>query len=233
VAKRRSRPGQVSKKTARRPPARRAAKTPRRAAKAPKRRRTRTTPVSVDLPNNPAAISRSSTYADAVTLYERGVEALQRHDYAAAARLLQGVIERYPEERELHERVRLYLKVCERQTGGPAPGPRTLEERLNAATVALNAGEYGRASEYLRAVHQEDPENDYAQYMLAVVHSATGNGEAAVQHLRRAIELNPENRALARHDPDFEAVRHQDAFRQALETAAGPTQRRRSRSRAN
>src|SRR6267378_1976319 len=49
------------------------------------------------------------TYVEAVAIYEKGIEALQRHDYNHALELLQSVLRQYPEEKELHERVRLYL----------------------------------------------------------------------------------------------------------------------------
>jgi hypothetical protein len=48
-------------------------------------------------------------------MYERGLQALQRRDFAASAEALRNVIQRYPDERELLERARLYLKVCERE----------------------------------------------------------------------------------------------------------------------
>src|SRR6476619_5810431 len=54
------------------------------------------------------------TYIEAVAIYEKGIEALQRHDFNHALELLQSVLRQYPEEKELHERVRLYLNICER-----------------------------------------------------------------------------------------------------------------------
>src|SRR5262245_9012941 len=59
--------------------------------------------------------ARRSTYVEAVALYERGLDALQRHDYVRSAELLESVLRQYPEEKELHERVRLYLNICQRQ----------------------------------------------------------------------------------------------------------------------
>src|SRR5438093_8734010 len=56
----------------------------------------------------PAAPQRRSTYFEAVALYERGVEMLQRHEYQHAAETFESVLRQYPEEKELHERVRLY-----------------------------------------------------------------------------------------------------------------------------
>src|SRR5437762_6721772 len=57
---------------------------------------------------------RRSTYFEAVSVYEKGLEALQRHDYHAAVELFESILRLYPEEKELHERARLYLNICQR-----------------------------------------------------------------------------------------------------------------------
>jgi len=116
------------------------------------------------------------------------------------------VLRQYPEEKELHERVRLYLNVCQRQATPRVPAPQTIDERLYAATLAINGGQYDQAIVHLRLVRDEDPDNDHAIYMLAVAHAQRDEHAEAVAHLERAIALNPENRALARNDPDLERV---------------------------
>jgi tetratricopeptide (TPR) repeat protein len=168
---------------------------------------------------------RRPAYYEAIALYESGVRGLQRHDYEAAAAAFRSVLERYPEERELHERARLYLRVCERETARRPAGPQTPQERVYAATVALNAGDHAGALDYLRRALEESPENDHAHYMMAVAQSSRGQVEDALEHLRQAIGLNPENRALARQDPDLESLRDHDSFREVLDT---PAARRRS-----
>jgi tetratricopeptide (TPR) repeat protein len=165
----------------------------------------------------PPASQRRSTYFEAVALYERGLEALQKHDYAEAANLLESVLRQYPEEKELHERVRLYLNICQRQATQREAAPQTIDERLYAATLAINGGQYDQAIAHLRLVRDEDPDNDHALYMLAVAHAQRDEHAEAVAHLERAIALNPENRALARTDPDLEPLRDDEAFRTALE----------------
>jgi tetratricopeptide (TPR) repeat protein len=161
---------------------------------------------------------RRSTYFEAVALYERGLDALQRHDYRQATELLESVLRLYPEEKELHERVRLYLNVCARQASPRESDPKTLDERLYAATLAINGGQYDQAIAHLRLVRDEDPDNDHALYMLAVAHAQREELAEAVAHLERAIALNPENRALARTDPDLQPLHDDEAFRAALES---------------
>ena len=167
---------------------------------------------------------RRTTYYEAVAVYERGVEALQRHEYRQAMDLLQSVLRQYPEEKELHERVHLYLNVCERQDKAQESAqPQTVAERLFAATLAINGGQYDQAIAHLRLVRDEDPDNDHALYMLAVAHAQRDEHAEAIAHLERAIALNPENRALARNDPDMEPLHDDEAFRAALEAPVSTT----------
>jgi len=165
---------------------------------------------------------RRTTYFEAVALYERGLEALQRHEYRHAMELLESVLRQYPEEKELQERVRLYLNICQRQATQREASPQTVDERLFAATLAINGGQYDQAIAHLRLVRDEDPDNDHALYMLAVAHAQRDEHAEAVAHLERAIALNPENRALARNDPDLEPLHDDEAFRAALEAPPAP-----------
>jgi tetratricopeptide (TPR) repeat protein len=169
-------------------------------------------------PPQPSTPQRRSTYFEAVAVYERGLEALQRHAYAEAANLLESVLRQYPEEKELNERVRLYLNICQRQAMQREAAPQTIDERLYAATLAINGGQYDQAIAHLRLVRDEDPDNDHALYMLAVAHAQRGEHAEAVAHLERAIALNPENRALARRDPDLETLHDDEAFRGAIDS---------------
>jgi tetratricopeptide (TPR) repeat protein len=180
----------------------------------------RATPASV--PTSSSAPERRTTYFEAVALYERGLEALQRHDYQAAVDQLNAVLRLYPEEKELHERVRLYLNICQRHVQPHEAAPVTVEERLYAATLAINGGRYDEALMHLRLVRDEDPDNDHALYMLAVAHAQRQEPAEAIAHLERAVSLNPENRAIARTDPDLDPLRQDEAFRTALDARAAP-----------
>ena len=156
-------------------------------------------------------------YQEAVGLYEQGVAAIQAHEYSRASSVLRSVLSRYPGEKELHERVRLYLNVCDRHMAPRAASPSTPEERIFAATLAVNVGNYDEALEHLRTARKEWPDHDHALYMLASVLALRDEVDEAVPVLLRAIELNPDNRSMARHDPDLEPLRQYDTVRAALD----------------
>jgi len=179
----------------------------------------------------PGPAPRKPGYYEAIAIYETGVRALQRHDFDKAADQFRQVIERYPEERELHERSVLYLRVCERETARRPANPQTAQERVYAATVALNAGDPSTALDHLRRALAESPESDHAHYIMAVALASHGQTTESLAHLKRSIELNPDNRALARQDPDLEDVRDLNGFREALEVPASAQRLRQRRRR--
>lgn len=177
-------------------------------------------------PEAPPPAPRKPGFYEAVAVYERGVQALQRHDFLGAAGFFRTVLDRYPEERELLERARLYLRVCERETERQQPAPKNPAERVYAATVALNSGDHNGALDHLNRALSEDPDSDHAHYIMAVALGMRQRSDEALQHLRQAIALNPENRNLARQDPDLESVRHHPSFKDVLDTPPTPNRRR-------
>lgn len=180
-------------------------------------------------PTAPPPAPRKPGYYEAIAIYETGVRALQRHDFEKAADQFRQVISRYPEERELHERSVLYLRVCERETARRPAAPQTVQERVYAATVALNAGDPNTALEHLRRALADSPDSDHAHYIMAVALASHGHSTESLSHLRRSIELNPDNRSLALQDPDFEDVRDLDGFKEALDSTGGSRARPRRR----
>lgn len=177
-------------------------------------------PVQAPAPAPPPQAPRKPGFYEAVAIYERGVQALQRHDYAGAAELFRAVIDRYPEERELLERANLYLRVCERETARQAQPPQSSRDHVYAATVALNSGDHAAAMNHLQRALSADQNNDHAHYIMAAALSMRGRREEALEHLKRSIALNPENRTQARQDPDLENIRDLDDFRAVVEGGA-------------
>ena len=168
--------------------------------------------------------AKRTSYLEAVKLYEKGLEALQQRNFTGASSALKAVIDEHGDERELHERVRIYLKICERELAPVSAEPQTQEELVLAAAVALNEQETEKALGYLEQAVRESPSADGAHYMLAVLFAQQGNAEQALPHLGRAIELDPENRLVALQEADFDIFKDEVEFQTlvAEPPASGP-----------
>jgi tetratricopeptide (TPR) repeat protein len=152
-----------------------------------------------------------SSHDRAVEAFERGFQALQQRQYGKAAEFLGAVVNDFIDEKDLQERARVYLAICERQVAREAK-PRSFEDRLHAATVIVNRGAFDEALALLRKLENDEPGNDYVHYLQSVVFTSVGNAEQALAHLRKAIELAPENQLRAAQDPDLESLRQDGAF---------------------
>ncbi len=183
----------------------------------------------VQVPDAPPPPKKPGFY-EAIAIYETGVRALQRHDFSAGAEAFRQVLDRYPGERELVERARLFLRVCERETAQRPAGPQTTAERVYAATMSLSAGDSDAALTHVQQALDQEPTSHHAHYMMAVIRTTRLENAMALEHLRRAIELNPENRALARQDADLDRLRQSPSAR-ALLDGAPEDPRARARSR--
>ena len=177
----------------------------------------RPTPVPVSLPAPPGPP------AEAVGKFETAMQALQKHAYREAADGFRGLVDRYPSERALLDRSRVYLELCERELRRQPAAPHTIEEHLTAATAALNNGDETGAERLARAVLADDPRQDLALYLLAVIEARRGATDSALSYLEKAVEISPEAGAQARFDGDFESLRDTETFRRLTDHHASIT----------
>jgi Tfp pilus assembly protein PilF len=155
--------------------------------------------------------------AEAVARFQAAVEAMQRHQYAQAAGHFRTLLDAFPSERALLDRVRVYLGLCEREIQRRPTAPVTPEEKVTAATAALNDGRDADAERLARDVLAVSPDHDLALYLIAAVNARRGEVDEALTWLRRAMDVSPDVRAQARHDADFEPLRDLEPFQQLID----------------
>lgn len=80
--------------------------------------------------------------------------------------------------------------------------------------------EWDKAIEELLKAHEKYPDDGTVLYNLACAEARKGDSEAAVEHLRRAVELDPDMRKLAEDDEDFDSIRERSEFKEITAKAA-------------
>lgn len=76
----------------------------------------------------------------------------------------------------------------------------------------LRKGEEARGREHLEALLAEHPKEWQGFYNAACFETLTENRDAALAHLKRAIELDPQAKEYAAKDEDFDALRDDPEF---------------------
>ena len=147
--------------------------------------------------------------------FDRGVAALQRRKHDEAERHFLELTQKYPDEKELVDRARVYLAICQRQRQTAVPTLSEPEDFYYAAVLAKNRGEVPEAIEHLKRAARKNG-GGRVDFLLACCYAQSGQIDVAVEHLRKAIEEDQRNRILARHDRDFDPVRDTPEFQGLL-----------------
>jgi tetratricopeptide (TPR) repeat protein len=151
--------------------------------------------------------------------YQNALQLMQQGKFEKA----RAVFEKLTREAtpEILERSRVYLAVCERNCAESSLHFTTPEEQYDYAVSLLNAGSCEEARDQFEAILAAAPQADFAHYGMALLSSMTGQAEEALDHLSRAIELNPANRIQARSDPDFVDMADDPRFTELLYPETG------------
>lgn len=160
--------------------------------------------------------------ADAVAAFEQGMADLQRHNYSGAKTIFQGLLDKFPSEGFLTDRSRVYLQLAERELQRRPASSGSVEERLTAATAALNNNDDAEAGRLAESAYRDQPSADLAVYLMAIVAARQGRTTDALAHIKKAIEINPESRVQARQDEEFDILLELDEFHTLTEAPAAP-----------
>ena len=107
-------------------------------------------------------------------------------------------------ERDIAQRARQHIDMCDRrlqQRGGLTLS--SADEYYNYGVALINTRNLLEARDALEKALAMAPDTDHIHYALALAQALSGDFSNAHVHLKRAIELEPRNRAIARQDADF------------------------------
>jgi tetratricopeptide (TPR) repeat protein len=109
----------------------------------------------------------------------------------------------------ISDKARSYAQVCERRTNGIQVKLSTAEDHFNYGVERLNARDVELARFHLGRALSLQPDADHILFTMALCCGLAGDGNGACENLKRAIDLEPRNRILARQDPEFAALASQ------------------------
>jgi tetratricopeptide (TPR) repeat protein len=107
------------------------------------------------------------------------------------------------------DKARSYVQVCERRTTTFEVQLHTAEDHFNYGVERMNARDVELAKHHFGRALLIEPDADHILYTMALCCGLAGDGNGACENLKRAIDLEPRNRILARQDPEFSALASQ------------------------
>jgi tetratricopeptide (TPR) repeat protein len=115
-------------------------------------------------------------------------------------------------ERDVANRAQLHLAMCDRRLQHVTVTLGTAEDYYNYGVALINSRNLAEARSHLEKALEMSPSADHVHYALALAQALAGDVSNAQQNLKRAIELEPRNRLIARQDADFAPLANQPPY---------------------
>lgn len=159
--------------------------------------------------------TRKDDYQKALAAYADAMKEFRKQRYDKAAESLQSFIEKFPAERELVDRAKMYVTISEEKVQEPKSSVplKTCEDHYHYGIYKTNAGEFEEAQKLLEKAQKMSPEEGRIHYALADLFCLMGQTETAFEHLKRAIQIDKFFRILAQNESDFEPLWDDKKFR--------------------
>jgi len=147
--------------------------------------------------------------------YEEALKYFQQQKFLRAKQLLEDVLD--GPSRELGDRARMHIRVCEQRIARPpVPVLKSAEDHYTQGIALMNLGRWDEAREHLDRALKAAPKADHIVYAMAALDCLTGEADSAMENLKTAIQLRPENRYHARNDEDFSFLQEDPRFTELL-----------------
>ena len=115
-------------------------------------------------------------------------------------------------ERDVAQRARLHIAMCDRRLEQVPVALGTAEDYYNYGIALFNSRNAVAAVEHLEIALRLAPGSDHVHYALGLAQALAGDLNGAYGNLKRAIELEPRNRIVARQDADINHLAGQPPF---------------------
>lgn len=148
-------------------------------------------------------------------MYEEALHYFGQQKYARAKQSLDRVME--GPSKELQDRAKMHLRICDQRISrSPAAAPKSAEDHYTQGVALMNLGRWDEAREHLDRARKAAPKADHVVYAMAALDCLTGEADSAMQNLKAAIQMRPENRYHARNDQDFAFLQEDPRFTELL-----------------
>jgi tetratricopeptide (TPR) repeat protein len=166
----------------------------------------------------PSAPPRQPTLDEAAALraFERAHKEFVRGRFSEARVLFRALIEQHSGVAEVTARSRTYLAIAEARMRSESAMPRNAEELYDRGVIELNRGDFVAAQEMFERALKRDAAAAHIHYGLAATRARLGALESALQSLGRALELQPNLRVRAQHDPDLVPLRNEPEYERLI-----------------
>jgi tetratricopeptide (TPR) repeat protein len=153
------------------------------------------------------------SYEKALLSFSQAVKALRKGDCKKAVESFEAMIEKYPTEKELVDRAKTYIKICQEGTKKETYPLKTFDDYYEYGVYKMNRGELKEALELFQKALEKNPSQAKILYLLAATYQLMKETDQSLEFLKKAIQKDKYFKILAQNDQDFEPLREDKKFK--------------------
>jgi len=156
---------------------------------------------------------KKDDYQRALAAYGQAMKEFHKGDLEKAAVLLRAFLEKYPEERELVDRARLYFAISQKRPKKEILHLKNFEDHYYYGVYKMNAGDREGALKILEKALDFKTEEARIHYLIADVHCQMGKTDECLDFLKKAIQKDSLFAILAQNESDFQPLWEDKRFK--------------------
>jgi tetratricopeptide (TPR) repeat protein len=152
-------------------------------------------------------------YEKTLSSYGQAVKAFRRGDCKKAIEYFIAFIEKYPKEKELVDRARIYMKICDDRSKKDTIALKDFDDYYEMGVYRMNQGAYEEALKLFNKALEKDSGEGKIIYLIGKTHYLLGDKNKFLDYLKSAIQVDKSFKIFAQNDMDLEGLKDDKKFK--------------------
>ena len=149
---------------------------------------------------------KKDLYEKMLDAYGQAIKAFRKGDCAKAEELFKALLEKYYTEKELVDRAKIYLSICENREKKETTPLKTFEDYYEYAGYKNNQGDLDQAIKLLEKAKAKNPKEGKVAYLMALTYCQMGEPIKCLENLKDAVQKDKFFGILAQNESGFEPL---------------------------
>jgi tetratricopeptide (TPR) repeat protein len=157
--------------------------------------------------------TKKDAFEKALAAYGDAMKEFHKGRLDKAVELLQLFLEKFDTEKELVDRAKIYLQMCQQKGKRETVSLKTLDDYVYFSVYKINSGAYEEALKLLEKALEMKEDEGRIYYLMADAHILMEKPDEAMECLKKAFQKDKLYRILAQNEVDFEPLWDDKKFR--------------------
>ncbi|MFC2165018.1 hypothetical protein ACFLT2_08495 [Acidobacteriota bacterium] len=153
------------------------------------------------------------SFEKTLSSYGQAIKAFRQGDCKKAKEYFMAFSKKYHMERELVDRAKLYMKMCDDKGKKDSIDLKDFDDYYEMGVYKLNQGAYEEALKLFNKALEKDSSKGKIIYLIGKAYYLMGDKEKFLDNLKTAIQLDKSFQIFAQNDLDIDDIKNDKKFK--------------------